>query len=109
MDRGIISTTIRQIVQWVGGVSGVVLLGTGLMAWQQNSATEGATPAAGASKPAGAAVKRAAAAAKTVSEKPLNFDIAPETNVDDPYPTYNGIAVDPENNIVAMSDLNRHG
>jgi len=42
-------------------------------------------------------------------KKPAAFDLSPETNVDDPYPTWNGVAVDPDNNVVAFSDLNRHG
>jgi len=40
--------------------------------------------------------------------KPVDFNIAPVTDVADFYPTWNGVAVDPQNNIVAFSDLNRH-
>ena len=47
--------------------------------------------------------------AQPVLRKPMGGDIPPETNVADPYPTFNGIAVDSENNRVVMSDLNRHG
>src|SRR5690242_61774 len=106
MHRKMIPITFQQSVRWFGCVITVALLGTGLMAWQRSGSADGAAQAQG--KPASAAAKRPAAA-KTATDKPLNFDIAPETNVDDPYPTFNGITVDPENNIVAMSDLNRHG
>src|SRR5882762_1610320 len=34
-------------------------------------------------------------------------DIQPVRVIADPYPTFNGIAVDPSNNIVAMTDPNR--
>ncbi len=34
-------------------------------------------------------------------------DIIPLRQVSDPYPVFNGIAVDPVNNVVAMSDVNR--
>src|SRR5262245_11917743 len=34
-------------------------------------------------------------------------DIIPVRQVSDPYPVFNGIAIDPENNLVAMSDVNR--
>src|SRR6476660_6206894 len=34
-------------------------------------------------------------------------DIIPLRQVSDPYPVFNGIAIDPENNLVAMSDVNR--
>ena len=37
----------------------------------------------------------------------LGGDIPPVRTISDPYPTFNGIAVDAENNIVAMSDTNR--
>ena len=33
--------------------------------------------------------------------------IIPLREVSDPYPVFNGIAVDPQNNIVAMTDVNR--
>jgi len=35
-------------------------------------------------------------------------DVAPARIVRDPYPTFHGVAVDPENNVVVMSDSNRH-
>ena len=54
-----------------------------------------------------AAVRKTAAS--PAARRPVSFDIAPETNVVDSYPTWNGVAVDPENNVVAFSDLNRHG
>src|SRR5439155_5226895 len=34
-------------------------------------------------------------------------DIIPLRQVSEPYPVFNGIAIDPENNLVAMSDVNR--
>jgi hypothetical protein len=34
-------------------------------------------------------------------------DVIPLRQVYDPYPVFNGIAIDPENNLVAMSDVNR--
>src|SRR5260221_13780291 len=34
-------------------------------------------------------------------------DIIPLRQVSDPYPVFNGIAIDPENNLVEMSDVNR--
>ena len=39
----------------------------------------------------------------------LGGDISPVRIVTDPYPTFDGIAVDPENNVVVMSDENRSG
>lgn len=38
---------------------------------------------------------------------PRGGDIVPLRQVSDPYPVFNGIAVDPVNNIVAMSDVNK--
>jgi DNA-binding beta-propeller fold protein YncE len=38
---------------------------------------------------------------------PLGGDIQPARAVEDPFPTFNGIAVDPQNNRVVMSDENR--
>jgi len=38
---------------------------------------------------------------------PLGGDIIPLRQVADPYPVFNGIAIDPVNNIVAMTDVNR--
>jgi DNA-binding beta-propeller fold protein YncE len=38
---------------------------------------------------------------------PAGGDIIPLRQVSDPYPVFNGIAIDPENNLVAMSDVNR--
>ena len=34
-------------------------------------------------------------------------DMPPLRQVSDPYPVFNGIAIDPENNLVAMTDVNR--
>src|ERR1700681_4041583 len=38
--------------------------------------------------------------------KPAGGDIIPIRQVSDPYPVFNGIAIDLKNNLVAMSDLN---
>jgi DNA-binding beta-propeller fold protein YncE len=35
-------------------------------------------------------------------------DVPPARVVRDPYPTFHGVAVDPDNNVVVMSDSNRH-
>src|SRR5579862_1342641 len=37
----------------------------------------------------------------------IGSDIIPLRQVSDPYPVFNGIALDPVNNVVAMSDVNR--
>src|SRR5438270_1684956 len=39
--------------------------------------------------------------------KPLGGDIIPARQVFDPYPVFNGIAVDAANHLVAMTDVNR--
>ncbi len=39
--------------------------------------------------------------------RPLGGDLIPLRQVADPYPVFNGIAVDPRNNVVAMTDVNR--
>jgi DNA-binding beta-propeller fold protein YncE len=39
--------------------------------------------------------------------QPAGGDIIPIRQVSDPYPVFNGIAIDLENNLVAMSDVNR--
>ena len=39
----------------------------------------------------------------------IGGNIPPTAAVMDPWPTYDGIAVDGENGVVAMSDENRHG
>src|SRR6266849_8772960 len=39
--------------------------------------------------------------------KPQGGDLIPVRSVADPYPVFNGIAVDPENNLVVMTDVNR--
>ncbi len=46
-------------------------------------------------------------AAETAPGRPLGGDIIPARQVFDPYPVFNGIAVDPKNNLVAMTDVNR--
>src|SRR5690348_11457364 len=45
--------------------------------------------------------------AQTHQPKPKGGDIIPLRQVSDPYPVFNGLAVDPVNNVVAMSDVNR--
>jgi DNA-binding beta-propeller fold protein YncE len=50
---------------------------------------------------------RPAAAQQTASAKPAPEDIPPVRMIADPYPAFNGIAVDPANGVVAMSDPNR--
>src|ERR1700676_119165 len=49
----------------------------------------------------------AAQQAQEDDSKPDRADIQPVRTIADPYPTFNGIAVDPANNIVAMTDPNR--
>src|SRR5712672_589076 len=49
----------------------------------------------------------AAQQAQENDSKPDRADIQPVRVIADPYPTFNGIAVDPANNIVAMTDPNR--
>jgi DNA-binding beta-propeller fold protein YncE len=39
--------------------------------------------------------------------KPLGGDLVPVRRVEDPYPVFNGVAVDPDNNLVVMTDVNR--
>jgi hypothetical protein len=39
--------------------------------------------------------------------KPLGGDLIPVRSVADPYPVFNGIAVDPVNDLVVMTDVNR--
>ena len=64
--------------------------------------------------------KTGAAAAAAKAENPgappgwpgkstLGGNIPPTAAIMDPWPTYDGIAVDSENGVVAMSDENRHG
>jgi DNA-binding beta-propeller fold protein YncE len=40
-------------------------------------------------------------------KKPLGGDLIPLRQITDPYPVFNGIAVDPENNLLVMTDVNR--
>jgi DNA-binding beta-propeller fold protein YncE len=47
------------------------------------------------------------AAAQENRSKPQGGDLIPVRQVSDPYPVFNGIAVDPVNNVVAMSDVNK--
>jgi DNA-binding beta-propeller fold protein YncE len=39
--------------------------------------------------------------------QPGGGELIPIRQVSDPYPVFNGLAIDPENNLVAMSDVNR--
>src|SRR5439155_15849749 len=39
----------------------------------------------------------------------IGGNIPPTGNVQDTWPTFDGLAVDPDNDIVVMSDENRHG
>jgi hypothetical protein len=39
--------------------------------------------------------------------QPAGGDLIPIRQVYDPYPVFNGLAIDPENNLVAMTDVNR--
>jgi DNA-binding beta-propeller fold protein YncE len=48
-----------------------------------------------------------AAFAQENQSKPQGGDIIPLRQVSDPYPVFNGIAIDPANGVVAMSDVNR--
>ena len=75
-----------------------------LSAWQNAGSGTSSQGAKGGGRAAAASARKAPPSA---ARKPVGFDVAPETNVADPYPTFNGIAVDPDNNIVVMSDLNR--
>lgn len=91
---------------WMGGCS-AVLVTVLLVAWQggmSQGRSSGQLPGAVAARPGSGR----ATAAQKVSRRPLGGDIQPETTVWDPYPTFNGIAVDAENNRVVMTDLNRH-
>jgi hypothetical protein len=46
-------------------------------------------------------------AQETTAAKPLGGDLVPVRTVSDPYPVFNGVAVDPDNNLVVMTDVNR--
>lgn len=47
------------------------------------------------------------ASAQENPRQPLGGDVIPLRQVSDPYPVFNGIAIDPVNNVVAMSDVNK--
>ena len=47
------------------------------------------------------------ASAQENQSRPSGGDVIPLRQVSDPYPVFNGIAIDPVNNVVAMSDVNR--
>lgn len=98
----------RHKIQWMGGFVSMVLLATVLSALQRPGSGSAASQGAGRGAPAAwGAPQRPAALPRVL--KPASFDVAPVTNVADPYPTWNGITVDPDNDIVAISDLNRRG
>ncbi len=88
---------------WLGGTVSVALLVTGGPAWRGTSIDASSLNAADAGQ-----AKPARTAGRPVSPRPLGGDIAPDTTVWDPYPTFNGVAIDTENNRVVFSDLNRH-
>ncbi len=45
--------------------------------------------------------------AQEAPAKPLGGDLFPVRSVSDPYPVFNGVAVDPDNNLLVMTDVNR--
>lgn len=59
-----------------------------------------------AQRPAGGAL---AVPADWPGKDVIGGDVPPTRLVADPYPTFDGLAVDPENNVVVMSDENRSG
>ena len=93
----------RRKILWIAGFCLLLVPAVVLSAWQ--TADPGASSKAAKGGRAGAASARKSP--PSAARKPVGFDVAPETNVADPYPTFNGIAVDPDNNVVVMSDLNR--
>src|SRR5215831_5121730 len=50
---------------------------------------------------------RGSASAQESHSKPAGGDLIPLRQVSDPYAVFNGIAIDPVNNVVAMSDVNK--
>lgn len=90
----------------LGGCCSVILLALILSAWQR--AASSAQQPAVADRAAGPGSPRQGAPIRPVARRPLGGDIAAETTVWDPFPTFNGITADAENNRVVMSDLNRH-
>jgi hypothetical protein len=56
---------------------------------------------------AGAAILLVGVALSQDKPKPLGGDLIPVRSVADPYPVFNGIAVDPVNDLVVMTDVNR--
>jgi DNA-binding beta-propeller fold protein YncE len=96
-----------QITLRTGGLFLLALLVIALFSWQRASSFQ----LTAARKPAvvSSAARPGAGTIAPVSRRPLGGDIEPETTVADPYPTFNGITLDTENNRVVMTDLNRHG
>jgi hypothetical protein len=88
---------------WFSCILAVLSLATFLTtishAWQAAGSASRPTPAAASAR----------TGAKPSEIKPVDFNVAPVTNVADPYPTWNGVTVDAVNNVVVFSDLNRHG
>ena len=93
----------RRKVPWMVTGFPIVLLLMVLSGSQSSLSFQAPSRASGAAS----SVDTREAAAQPVSRKPLGGDIDFENAVEDFYPTFNGIAVDPENNRVVMSDLNR--
>ena len=94
----------RKVLWMLGGFSMILLLMvlSGLQRGLSFQEPSRANPAVSSE-----AIRQAAA--QPVLRQPLGGDIDPETKVWDPFPTFNGIAVDHENNRVVMSDVNRQG
>lgn len=90
----------RQRNLWAGGCCLLLLL-LAASAWQRGLSQNRR------SEKSPFAIARRRARVRMVSRRPLGGDIPPETTVWDPYPTFNGIALDTENNRVVMSDINR--
>jgi DNA-binding beta-propeller fold protein YncE len=76
---------------------GLVLLGLALLCAGDSMRRRAAPPEA----------SLFAAFAQGTSSQPDGAYLIPLREVSDPYPVFDGIAVDPANNIVAMSDVNR--
>src|SRR5713226_1269050 len=98
----------RKKIFWMGGCFWSVLLLMVLAGWQKTGSGSPPAQEAGRGETRASSATPRQAAAQPASRRPRGGDIAPETTVWDPYPTFNGIALDTETNRVAMSDLNRH-
>ncbi len=96
----------RKTILWAAGLISMVLVATALSAWQNPGTGTSASPKPSRANPPAQAKSSQPAGGP---RKPTVFDVAPVTNVADPYPTWNGVTVDTDNNRVIFSDLNRHG